>query len=436
MSARVNRRIPLILAFLTLLPTKTLSADIDLTTPLGSYYQPGRYLPIRVRLTAGTPTDVILRAEGAVPTVISAQALAGGRAVSVPFLLVTGAATQVEASAAGQAPRSLPLVSVPEGERLVGVRDDADVAFARRLFPGRHLIPVSGVDPTLGPATAWEALDGAVLDHMPEPQRVTALHAMGLTLAVRDSTPPRDGWRWQLQGNYWVLRREWCGPRGVIVPEAYDPPQVWHPGRSEGVRWAGVMGLIIFSLLAIGASLLRPRWAVGVIAGGSVVGCLLALQWRGGLSPVVEAIGAVIVTSDVLTQRDDWIYRRHLEPADGAIAAPSSDVLLKPALASPGQIDRTGIALHVPGASEPPRFTYRLEPGWTLAFRTIRLAPGPWPGEPVKAVTTPMRLLVPLYALEGRSVEGELRDPLPRQMPPNMDRWDALLLSSRVHTSN
>lgn len=420
----------LIFLLLGLLLAPTARADIDVTTPLGTYYQPGRYVPVRVRLSGSPTSDVTIRAEGSVPTVVSAEALAGGRTVTVPFLPIAGAATQFDVSAAGHASRTLPLVRVPEGERLVAVMGgDADVAFARRLFPGKRVLPVSGADPTTGLAVAWDALDGAVLDHMPEPARVTALLAMGLTLAVRDPAAPRDAWPWQLEGNYWVVRREWCGPRGVVVPEAYDPPQMWHPGRPEGVRRGGVMGLVLFALLITGASLLRPRWAIAVIAGGSAVACIVGLAWRQRLSPVVEASGAVIVTSDVLTQRDDWIYRRHLEPTEGAIAAPSADVLLKPALATTRQVERAGITLRALSESDPPQFTYRLEPSWTVAFRTTRIAPGRWPGEAVKPVRTPMRELAPLYLSVSRLIAGELEDGVPGGSPPNVERWNALVIS-------
>jgi hypothetical protein len=262
-----------------------------------------------------------------VPTVVSAEALSGGRAVTVPFLPVTGAATELEASASGHDRRVVPLIRVPEGQRLVAVPGgEADVAFASKLFPGTRVLPVNGVDPSLGPAIAWDTLDAAVLDHMPDPQRVTALLAMGLSLAVRDPAAPRDAWPWRLEGNYWVLRREWAGPRGAVVPEAYDPPQMWHPGRSAGVRRGAVGGAVVFALLATAASLLRPRWALAAVVGASVVAGVIALAWRRRLSPVVEVGGAVIVTDDTLAQRDDWIYRRHLEPGDGAIAPPAGVV--------------------------------------------------------------------------------------------------------------
>src|SRR3954454_23095034 len=106
-------------------------AGIDVTTPLGTYYQPGRYLPVRVQLSGGPAADVTIRADGVVPTVVSADALAGGQAVMAPSRPVTGAATQLEVSAPGHASRTAPLVRVPEGERLVAVvGSDADVAFA------------------------------------------------------------------------------------------------------------------------------------------------------------------------------------------------------------------------------------------------------------------------------------------------------------------
>jgi hypothetical protein len=265
---------------------------------------------------------------------------------------------------------------------------------------------------------------------MPDAQSVTALLAMGLTLAVRDPAAPRDGWPWQLDGDYWVLRREWSGPRGALVPEAYDPPQMWHPGRSESVRRAAVLALVAFSLLAIGASLLRPRWALVAVAGGSVAACAAGLAWRGRLSPVVEASGAVIITSDALTQRDDWIYRRHLEPTEGAIAAPTADVLLKPALATTRQLERTEIALRIVSESEPARFTYRLEPSWTIAFRTTRVAAGKWPGEPKKPARTPMRELATSYLADGKSIEGELADPLPSETPSSesAQHWNAVFI--------
>jgi hypothetical protein len=206
---------------------------------------------------------------------------------------------------------------------------------------------------------------------------------------------------------------------------------MWDAGRPAGVRRGAVMGLVVFALLATGLSLLRPRWAVVAVVCGSGVACVFALSWRRGLSPVVEANGAVIVTSDVLTQRDDWIYRRHLEASDGAIAAPAADVMLKPAFASARQVERTSIALRAAATdADPPQFTYRLEPNWTLAFRTTRIAPGRWPGDPAKPVQTPMRELAPLYLTPKRSIAGQLPDALPANVLQGEDvqHWPAVVL--------
>jgi hypothetical protein len=117
-----------------------------------------------------------------------------------------------------------------------------------------------------------------------------------------------------------------------------------------------------------------------------------------------------------------------LEPADGAIAAPGADVMLKPALASPRQVERTGLALRA-GETEgaAATFTYRLEPGWTLAFRTTRLAPGRWPGEPREPVRTPVRELAPLYVSAGVTVAGEVPDAT--DDVPTVRRWPALVFT-------
>jgi hypothetical protein len=423
-------RLPLILLVLAALAGSA-RAEVEVVLPLGGYYQPGRYVPVRVRVTSGLAAEVTLSAAGAVPTVVPGEALAGGRVATVPWLPVTGAATELRATAAGHPPRLISLTRVLEAERLVAVTGgEADLAAARKLFPGKRVLPVIVQHVGEGTPAAWEALDAAVLDHMPESRHVTALSAAGVTLAVRAAGAPRDGWPWELRGGYWVLPAARAGPSGAIVSDAYDPPQMWNPGRPAPVRRAAVTGLVVFALLATGLSLLRPRWAAAAVVVGSAAACVAAAAWRRGLSPVMEANGAVIVTSDALTRRDDWIYRRHLEPADGAIAAPADDVLLKPAFASARQIGRTGITLRAGAPGEPPLFTYRLEPGWTLAFRTTRLAPARWPGEPVKPVTTPLRELAPLYLLPGRVIAGQLPDALPEGtgIPASVERWPALVI--------
>ncbi len=404
-------------------------ATVDVQLPLQGYYHPGRYMPVTVRATGESPAWVTLKADGAVPTVVASPPV--GVDVTVPWLVVRQGATRLtSAVGADERPVEVELRALDESkQRLVAVYDASAVDFAKTLFPGREVIALTNPPGLLaGPAAAWEALDGAVLDRMPPPERVAALLAAGTTLAVRESDAPRDNWPWQLVGDYWVLRPAIVGPRGATAGGAYDPPQMWDPGRPPAARRQAVLLGVVFALLAVGVSLWRSRLMIVAMLGLCAVSTLAALAWRRQLSPIIEANGGVIVTSDDFTQRDDWIYRRHLEPTPGSIAGAG---LLKPVFASAAQIARTSIRLDVAGRDDASlRFSYRLEPGWTLAFLTRRAAPARWPGAPTTPVNSPLREIAPLYLVPGLTLAGELPDQLPsgESPPAGVDRWPAVVI--------
>ena len=49
---------------------------------------------------------------------------------------------------------------------------------------------------------------------------------------------------------------------GAIVPEVYDPTYGWHPGRPAATRRQAVLIGVLFSVLAVAATLWRSRFAV------------------------------------------------------------------------------------------------------------------------------------------------------------------------------
>ena len=426
----------LLIAIVAMALAHSASAQVEVSLPLGGYFRPGKYMPVRVTPGAGAdlPAAVRLSAPGAVPAVVHN---AGGGAV-VPFLPVAPQAGPVSWSTdafSGTVTPS-PLRALGPDERLVGVVGGADESFAeRKLFPGRQVIGVelSAATPLPGPLVAWEALDAVLLDRFPEPAQVDGLLAAGTAIAVRSSSPPRDRWPWELVEGYWVLRRDVYGPRGALEPQAYDPAQMWDPGRPWAFRRQALLIVAVIGIATLGASLWRSRWSAGVVVGVALIGSILLVRWRTAQSPVLEANGAVLLLGERVTQRDDWIYRRSAEPnSEVTVVLPG---LSKPVLSSAKQIDSTGLRLEASGAGDASdlRFHCRLSPRRSLAFLTRRVAPGRWPGEPSTPVITPTRALLPLYLRPGTKVLGQLADPLPgnEEPPAGTTRWDAVVVEVR-----
>src|ERR1041384_660037 len=177
--AAANRRSLLFTLFLCLLSALCASAlkpisprmpetHIQVTLPLQGHYRPGQYMPVRLAGTSDRATaHATLRIDGTdlLPLVLpipnsQVDAIVPLLALRVPIL-------QIKWTIADDPPHLVraPLHLLAEDERLVGFTA-IDLAFARPLFPGRRIIPISldPIDPLPGPPAAWEALNAVVFD--------------------------------------------------------------------------------------------------------------------------------------------------------------------------------------------------------------------------------------------------------------------------------
>src|SRR5205807_2470341 len=97
---------------------------------------------------------------------------------------------------------------------------------------GTISIPLDSADPLPGPAVAWTALDGVVLDAAAmariDHDRRSTLLAGGVVLAVAADAMPDTVWPWRREGSLWVLRHLPVGPADQPVDErAYAPTAAW-----------------------------------------------------------------------------------------------------------------------------------------------------------------------------------------------------------------
>src|SRR3954465_1402556 len=127
-------------------------AAVEMSMPLGGYWRPGRYMPLRVTARdAGISVEI--GGEGVIAVRVS---LRDGRFDGiVPVLALSD-------------PRihNQPTRQLRPEQRLVGFTT-IDIPFAQDLFPGTTIVPIqlAAGDPLPGAAVAWETLDAVVLDN-------------------------------------------------------------------------------------------------------------------------------------------------------------------------------------------------------------------------------------------------------------------------------
>ncbi|HZK82547.1 MAG TPA: hypothetical protein VFC46_15800, partial [Humisphaera sp.] len=186
------------------------AADATLTLPLQGYYRPGHYMPVRVSARCDSPGAVFsLRATNALTTQIKAD----GDTIdaTVPWLSIRTIRDVNWSLGPADHPIELPLHPLEDDERLIGYAG-ADADALAPSFPGKKLIRVelNVADPLPGDVTAWESLDGIVLDSSAAGRlyesTVSALLSAGTTIAIRQSQKPGGGWPWKRQGAYWIMR--------------------------------------------------------------------------------------------------------------------------------------------------------------------------------------------------------------------------------------
>jgi hypothetical protein len=166
------------------------------------------------------------------------------------------------------------------------------------------------------------------------------------------------------------------------------------------------MASLLLAIVLIGITLWRSRWTLAVLAGACVVfsGIWLA-AWKNE-SPIVQLEGAIDVTRSGLRQRDLWIYRSALAPAQGSIAA---DGLLLPYLVSRSQAETTHLMLNWQPDQPRIQYDFHLDTRSALAFCGRSVQPvGSSSSEALSPPTSAFRIMADrFYSGENDLAAGE-----------------------------
>ena len=361
---RLGLTLPLLLSLLAL----PCAAEVQVSLPLQGYYRAGRYMPVRVVVRREKAGELTLSASGAVTTTLQLNGRAADAIVPllvvrdplgpITWMLPDGRQGRVEAE----------LTPLGEQDRLVGFTD-ADAAAATPLFAGKSIIPVP-LDPSRllhKPVPAWEALDAVVLDERPV-GALPFLTASGTAVVVRGEVAPKANWLpWRRVGDAWVMAQQPLGPRGAIVPEAYEPAYGWKPGRPMSVRRDLLLIAVVFAILALALTLWRSRLALVVTVVLSA-GATAALAYRAGRQGVIAtAQASVFVRRGENFQADHWTYFKSIAPTSARF---QPGVMTKPVFASPTHAERCGLKLACDPEGLPTKFLFQLNTDTAMAFIT------------------------------------------------------------------
>ena len=346
------------------------AAAVSVSLPLEGYHRAGRYMPVRVIVQGEPAGELTLLSDGAVTTMLQLNGAAAD--VIVPVLVVT--------EPLGPIAWSLPdgrkgtvetkLTALGDQDRLVGY-SGGNAGAAAGLFAGKTIIPVALdlAEPLRAPYAAWETLDAAVLDRDP---RSAALPAGGTAVVVRTAARPKANvLPFRPAGDAWVMSLDPLGPRDVIVPEAYDPTYGWHPGRLAAVRRQVVLIGVLFSVLAVAATLWRSRFAVGAVVGLCVVACGAIAYRSTRIAPVATARGTVVVRRGDVVQADRWDFYKSMA---ATTATYRPDPMARPVFASVQHFRRSGLHLTCRSDGQPMAFTFPLAREASMVFLARRVA--------------------------------------------------------------
>ncbi len=398
-------------------------ADISVSFSLKGFYRPGRYIPVQVTAHESTRTSLSLSGPGVVPTDLP---ISSNSNIIAPLLLIHPSAG-ISWSIPGQAAHdiSIPLRALSDDEGLIGYAG-GDVDALKDLFKGKKLVGVA-LDlsqPLAGPAAAWESLDGVVLDAQAAARinqvQLQQLLTTGMAVAIRSPVKPAGAWPWKQAGAYWIVCFPISGPTSAFVPGGYAPVSAWSRGWPLAFRRQVVLAAILFSILAMGVTLWRSRWAIALLvllSAGCVAGII---AWRDRQPVTLQVGGTILVLGDAGAQEDRWTYCTVMRSADQTIEWQG---LAHPIFATRAQIAQMPVQLVCDGNGEPQAFRCSIEPGRSLAFLSRSISPQSLNISPANPVTSPMRSLAQeLYERQGEPIEGQLGDGTP-------DRWPSVCVN-------
>lgn len=376
------------------------AADVSVSFPLGEHYRIGRYLPVHLVASGSGAAKLRIDCPGAVPGEIAGPTVDA----IVPLLAVTALGRPTWTSGGTTQPIGQTLRALQDNERLIGATH-SDGTLASELFPETRIVTVrlDGSKPLRSSPGAWSSLDAILLDAA-SAARVTQeqlgkLLAGGTTVAVRSERRPEGHWGWQQLGDWWVIRPELAGPRSSIQADAYLPVLGWSPGMSTARSRLLVLMLAAFSIVAIGVTLWRSRYAMLIVVAVSAIATAGLIAWRGAnRAEVRSATAVVVVQRSIAEQQDDWTYFAVHAPGEVRHAAIREGVG-KPVFASRRHFEAVGVSLHCDSTGTPLKFVFALERGQTLAMLDRSMHP---------RHQTPVKNLEPLSRLRMRGMVERL----------------------------
>jgi hypothetical protein len=426
----IRRVISLLVIILWAIPAR---GGVEVSFPLQGSYRPGRYMPVRIRATfenAGAGATMELGADGAMNTRLM---LVAGRAEGmVPLLpgetlrqvhwqFKPGGSGQKQSGLIEQAFRALG----PE-QALVGFTSiDMDIAHA--LFKDKSIVPIrlDAADPLAGTPVAWETLNAVVLDAgaRVDPSKIESLLATGVTVAIRGPTRPDDRLPWRTMGGYWVAGQPIAGPTTAgESAAAFLPVLSWEADWPAAFRRRILLYAVVFSVLAMGVSLLRMRWSALLVVGLSITFTLGLWAWWRGRSAVLQRSGEILVLSEKLAQSDKWTY---LAATSTTAATEPWTEIVHPFFESSAARLAMKPVLVCGENGEPRMFQFQLGPGLKMGFLSRSFLPSP-PAQPRQTTNSPLELLArQMYLSRGDTIAGQIAGD---ESDTTRERWGTVVI--------
>jgi hypothetical protein len=140
-----------------------------------------------------------------------------------------------------------------------------------------------------------------------------------------------------------------AGPKRCVVPSAYDVAEAWRPGWTRATRITLLLVGCLGGIALLGASLLRPRWA---IVGGAVVVVGMILYAGVGMPERLRRTSGIVeIASDDTIQRDTCVFE-HLLGDEPMELWRDFDPRRRPVFASVSPTERPAMALHFSPAGQ------------------------------------------------------------------------------------
>jgi hypothetical protein len=398
-------------------------AQVMVSWPTQGAYRIGQYVAVGIEAPAARVVEV--EAAGLTPLRIDANG-AAVRGVFPMFVVDRPGETLTVKIDGRSEPLPMPLRAVGADERVVGVIGNV-AAKAREIFGDARTVSIKldAADPLSEPVGVWDVLDAVIIDGNAKlnEQAVRFLLAKGVHFAVRSPNAPDAVWPWKKDEEWWSLTYGPLGPRESVGEAAYAPVGNWSIGMLTRTRCLVIVLAVMFSIVVLGASLLRGT-ARGVAIGMVVLGAVLALGVFETRQPVLrQAMGSVVVVSDDFIQTDLWNYQTAMRETRGVMAW---NGLTRPMVMSVEHAPNFDLRLVCMPSGRPLMFETTPRRGRVMCWRTSGVNPRTQEVMPLSTTLSPMRTVAQEFYghVVGEGPEGEVS-------VEYEERWRAVIVEGR-----